>query len=454
MSMTEQTVRAAARCDDCSKVYRVPDPDRTYTCKACGGTVRAAGDPGAAPAPPRRAAAQLPPEALESLKQAFRTINLVTVVYRLGAVAYAIAALFAVVSLARPDVPKGGGILVVVVTTLVSVLLMLGAMHIQFRPVLWTVVIAVMTTVVTLVHAFGPNPFGVAFLGSAAWAALAWSGFIPSRKFSELMAEHKDYYILHHASSRTRRALKERTPQERHERLLGVMQEAALRAWKLSASLAGALCLLTLGGSYLVLSTMRPEEFAPNLESFQAAWNEGDLTDVGELFDPRVRGVESARLSGLLDGHGLREERPNLADGTQRRDGEHMFVDFELEELTVTASWTMTGRRWSLVRVDLPIPALEPTLEKFRAAWRGFDTQALAGFFAADAQATMLKNIEGAVEGRGWESMPTIIDTGLTYDAKGQASAIFALEKGNLSTEWTFRSDGAWRLHALRFPKR
>ena len=40
--MDQQLIdRVHARCEDCGQGYRVPDPERTYSCKQCGGTVRA-----------------------------------------------------------------------------------------------------------------------------------------------------------------------------------------------------------------------------------------------------------------------------------------------------------------------------------------------------------------------------------------------------------------------------
>ncbi|NQU49370.1 MAG: zinc-ribbon domain-containing protein [Planctomycetes bacterium] len=33
------TERTPASCDSCGKLYRVPDPTKTYSCKACGGKV-------------------------------------------------------------------------------------------------------------------------------------------------------------------------------------------------------------------------------------------------------------------------------------------------------------------------------------------------------------------------------------------------------------------------------
>ena len=66
-------------------------------------------------------------------------------------------------------------------------------------------VIAVLATAISTAHFVGPDPFGAAALASAIWAAIAWGALVPTSRFSKLMAEHKDLYIMHHASARTRR---------------------------------------------------------------------------------------------------------------------------------------------------------------------------------------------------------------------------------------------------------
>ena len=132
--MNEPTVRVSARCDDCQRVYRVPKADRTYTCKGCGGTVHVvegseephdpvpsgtvtcyeceAINPGGLeycaecgssldftpPKPGNHAAAKLRQEASDALKSATKWINGVMILYRIGAVAYAIATLFAILA--------------------------------------------------------------------------------------------------------------------------------------------------------------------------------------------------------------------------------------------------------------------------------------------------------------------------------------------------------------------
>jgi hypothetical protein len=58
--MTESGIRGT--CDACGKVFRVPSVERTYTCKACGGTVVPEEDAGDAPGvPAQETGAEHPP---------------------------------------------------------------------------------------------------------------------------------------------------------------------------------------------------------------------------------------------------------------------------------------------------------------------------------------------------------------------------------------------------------
>lgn len=111
----------------------------------------------------------------------------------------------------------------------------------------------------------------MAFLASTAWAALAWGALVPMFRFKKLIARHRDLYILHHASARTRRSLKGRSAQERHERLVDAMHRAARRARRVSFAEAGAICLASIAGTYAVLTTARPNDLPPLVERFEAA---------------------------------------------------------------------------------------------------------------------------------------------------------------------------------------
>jgi hypothetical protein len=450
--MNEQLVPISARCEDCEKLYRVPRADYTYTCKACGGSVHAEEETSH---PDEVASAEeLRHETLAQLRKAYSFIGSISMLYRLGAIAYAAVTLIAVMSLADTDVPEGGGKLVVVLTTLMTVMLLFGAMHVQFMPYLWTIAIAVLATIVTAVHLVGANPFGVAFLGSACWAGLAWAALAPARRFSNLIDEHKDEYILHHASAQTRRALTNRTPEQRHERLLRAMRRASMRTWRISVAGAIGVVLASGYGSYSVLANARPELFEPSLESFESAWSRGDLAAIGELFEPRVRDTETERLTGFLTGHGWRPTPPKLPEGVTERTEDQVAIDYAFGDVTMKTSWARVDLAWYLVRVELPIPSLEPTFRDFVAAWDDSDLDRLVGFFAADARAKMRTRIETAVEERGWITYPFVEDTRLGELVGNQRSATLTLSMGDLRTDWHYRAEGVWRLHGLKFPKK
>jgi len=460
--MTEPSVRTPARsegsgesgggfiegtvtCFEC----RAINPGGTQFCAECGTSLEYT-----LPQKGSGAAARLRREAEGALKRAHRWMAAVTLMYRLGAGAYALATMLAVAALARTDVPRGAGVLVVGLTTSLSVLLLMAAMHILFQPFVWTIAVACLATVVSIVHLVGPDPLGVAFLGSAAWAILAWTALVPAFRFRRLIATHKDRYALHHASSRTRHSLRGRSAHERHERLLGAMRRAARRTWKVSAAAAAAMVVASALGTYSVLASARPEEFAPVRARFEAAWNAADLAAVGELFDPKVRAVEAARLAGRVAGHGWGEAPPRLTGGAMREEGASAQVDYELGGVGMRVSWQRVEQRWSLVRVELPVPPLEPALEDFVQAWRDSDPKAIAALFAADVRAEMLASIESAVASRGWDSFPEVRSTEVSDDAGGKTTAVLRLEKGEVTAQWHFHPSGAWRLHGLRFPKR
>lgn len=490
MSGEIQGVRA--RCESCHRAYRVSRADRLYRCKACGGTVRAvaeeeAGDSALAGTltceschavnlhdarfcaecgavltgsgePPHLGEEGLRArhEANLALKRGHVGIVAVAWLYRLGSLAYAVVTLFAVLALARREVPLREGVLVVGMTTMLACLLLAGAIQILFQPFLWALVIAVLSTAVTLVHLFGPNPLGLALPCSAAWTVLAWAAVAPTWRFRRLMREHLDLYILHHASVKTRRSLKGHSASERHERLVRVMHRAALRAWKLSAAVAVALVLASALGTRFVVTQQRPQELSDALASFTRAWNASDLDAVEAFFPAGVRDERSLWLERVVEGHGWKGRLPHLAASRPRPDGdeEDLVVEHELATGPVTARWILNGRRWSVDTIALPPPPLEPALERFRAAWSRSDAGTLAGFFGEDSRARMQASIERSARLRGWKPFPAIQRTEVEGVASGDAVATLELPEGTVTTKWYFGADGAWSLYGLQFPER
>jgi hypothetical protein len=392
-------------------------------------------------------------EAAKALRDAYSWIGGVTWFYRVAAFAYAVATAFAVGALTSTDVPLQGGLIVVLLTSSLSVLMLMGAMLILFRPFAWAVAIAVLATIVSAVHLVGPNPFGIAFAASVLLAFVAWAALVPTFRFRRLIAEHTDLYILHHSSKRTRRSLAGRFSKERHERLLDTMERAARRAWKRSSLSAAALCVMTALMTFLVVSNERPQHFDEGVVSFETTWNDEGPDALGPLFDPKVSAAEVAWLVGVADGH-WGTARPKLAGARVRREGDRISALYEMDGMLLEATWVLKGQAWRLIDVELPVPPFEPVLEGFLDAWRASDPRALAAFFSESTRVSMTMSIEASVKERSWASFPAIEEVDTRGSRNGEATVVLDLTKGKVQTEWRLRPDGTWGLVTLKFPRR
>ena len=345
-------------------------------------------------------------EANDALKRGYAWIGAVTWFYRLGALSYAVATGLAVLALARLDVPREQGLLVVALTSLMSAVMLIGAMVILFRPFAWTLTIAVLATVVSVVHAVGPNPFGMAALGSAAWAALAWAALVPTYRFHQLIEQHKDMYILHHASAKTRRSLKDRSAEERHARLVGAMNRAAGKAWRSSTAAAALLCVAAGFGAYGVISTMRPSRLSDAVARFEAEWSGGKADGVVQLLPEGVRAVKGERFAGLAAGH-WNAELPPLPAAALERDGNFARAEYDVAGIPVEAEWRLSDLDWVLTGLELPVPPLEPKVDALLAAWSSSDIDALVALFSDEAKKRMHDSIQVAARERGWVDLPS-----------------------------------------------
>ncbi len=399
------------------------------------------------------AAADLLEEAKGVFRRASRWGSAIAWTYHGGALAYAVATLFAVLALARPDVPVQEGVVVVALTVFLSVLMGTAALHLLIRPFLWTLSVAVLATGVAVLHAIGPNPLGLALYGSAAWAVLSWVLLYPAGRFQAAIDHHKDLYIVHHASLETRRSIKGRGPGERHERLLRAMRRADRRAWKVSAVVAVALVLASAIGSQRILSSVRPVPFDGARVAFEAAWRGGSPASIVPLFDDRVREVESVAFGGLAAGHGWDPALPALPEGSLRVLEGERFVDYDLGSVDLTARFLLDGRAWRLVKLELPYPSVAPALTRFRSAWEAGDSAALAEFFAPETGGSLLAKLEESRTRRGWDSLPPILSVDLKEEDGRRAIADLVLSKRTkVTTSWTFRDDGTWSVYGLKMP--
>ncbi len=487
--MSEKAVPSVARCKACSKTYRIPDPQRAYVCKACGGPVRAIEVKGPAADLDREGlvlcndcqtlnpveaeacfecgadlegalvvedegeAADVLHEAKSAFRRAHRWSRWIAVTYHAGALAYAVATLFAVFALADPQVPKEEGLLVVGLTVAMSVLMGTAALHLSFQPFAWTLAVALLASGVAVVHTVGPNPYGAALLGSAAWAVLSWILLIPAWKFQSGIRHHKDLYILCQASLQTKQSVRGRSPGERHERLLRAMRRADRRAWKLSAVAAVALVLVSFFGTRAALGTARPATFEAALAAFESAWNNSGLEGVEPLFHERVREIEGTWLRGVATGHGWREALPTLPEGKRSVSRSKGQVDYAFDGMDLTVHFVLKDLEWALTKVELPYPPLEPAIERFRSAWNAGDSEALADFASAERRAALFQQLEQSRTRRGWDVFPPVQGTKMRNVSERGATAIMDLGQGReLETTWYFRDDGAWGVFGIKMP--
>lgn len=480
--------RALAHCEDCGKAYRVPDPERVYTCRACRGTIhvdaaprpqpdplagtrtcaecRAINPPGsqacgecgaelddAHPLSSLEESRQARQEATLALKRGTRWMAAITWAYRLGTLAYGAVTVAAVLALSSANVPLGEGVLVVVLSTLLTVCMLVGAVRMLFEPFVWTLVIALAATAVSVVHRLGPDPLGVTFYWSVAWAVLAWAAVVPTLWFQRLITNHKDRYILHHAGRRTRHAIQGCSAEERHERLLRAMRKAGRRAWKNATIAAGLVTLASVLGTKMVLDGMRPQELSLALSAFEADWNAADLDALEGLFRPDVRVEQSRRLRGVVDAFGWERPLPRLGTHeTQLEDG-ITRASYPLEGLGLSTLWALSGPEWFLLQLDLPVPPIARSLERFLAAWRANDGPAIAGFVPDEYEESMLHANERALRLRGWTSFPPILGTEVGEYVDGVSVVTLAIEGGEVSTKWHFSSEGRWIVTRLAFPE-
>ena len=488
VKVIRQTEHIHAVCEDCNKGYRVPIAGRIYTCKSCGGSIQVAAQahvpqavlerfptcsrchavsirgaevcdecgadlatsPAAIKSEPDLVAQR---EVTSALKHGYKWIAGVTLLYRMGAIAYGVVTLFAVLALADPMVPQGPGILVVALFTLLTMLMIAGAIQVVFRPFVWTLVTASLASIASVTHLLGPNPLGLAFIWSACWAGVFWLALSPTLRFRRLIADHKDQYITHYASLRTQRSLRRRSTENRHDRLMAVLHGASRRAWNISVVAGACICLASALGTYRVVSSLRPQGFSLALESFETAWNESDLAAVGSFLPSSIRERKSLWLAGMAEGHGFGASWPQL-DGGQHREGvDRIWADYELADLTLSTCWALDGQRWSLIQIELPTPPLEPAIDSFRRAWNNSDAEAIAAFFPPDYRERMRESIESSALRRDWIRFPKILATDISAPPEGEVVVTMTVGDGEVTTKWLFRSDGRWGLQALKLPK-
>ena len=349
-------------------------------------------------------------QAADDLRHGYKWIDALRWVSRAGALGYALVTLMAINAMSRSEIPYEDGLLVVVACTLLTMLLMMmGSVQILFKPFVWTLLIAIVATIASVVHFVGPNPLGLASGWSAFWALLFWIAIPPTLGFQKLIAAHTDLYILQRSSQRTRRRMERDVSDHRHERLLRVMRKASQRAWRISAGFAVGATLVSAVATYIIVSEVRPEDLRGTISSFEEDWTRASRMTLQEYFAPELRTWQTDRLFGFAKGHGWGRKFPELLNAELSDGQNEVFVHYQLSDFPITMQWALRERDWVLLQITMPPPPFEPVFEEFMAAWQGNNMKRLSGFFAKEFQERMEVSLKNSLVNRDWKALPAIV---------------------------------------------
>jgi len=484
MTVTERT---HATCEACGQGYSVPDQNRTYTCKLCQGTVRVPGEGMSSHGhledaidceechainhagtetcvecgadltesedeEPEFDEAKARRQATNALRRGYKWVDAFRWVSRAGALGYALVTIMAIVAMSRSEIPYEDGLLVVVVSTLLTMLMMMGSVQILFKPFVWTLLIAAVATVASVIHFVGPNPLDIASLWSAFWAVLFWVAIPPTLGFRKLIAAHTDLYILQRSSQRTRRRIENDTSGHRHQRLLRVMRKASQRAWRISAGIAIGATLVSAIATYVVVSEIRPEDLHETISSFEEDWRRSSKATLRKYFAPEIRTWQTDRLFGFAAGHGWGSRFPALGDRQLTDNLNEAIVKYQLGDLPITMLWALRERDWVLLQITMPAPPFEPAFKQFMAAWKNTDVERMSKFFVDEFQERMVVSLNNTLVNRNWKAFPKVLSRDFDPSENEKMVVTLQVELGTVIANWWITPQGSWGLQSIVFP--
>ncbi len=438
-------VRERATCEGCGKTYIVPEPGRSYTCKACGGRLSDAirgADPATDAEERREAAAQLQ-----------RALNVVVWLRRLfaaGAIAYGLITVFLLVLLPK-GIMDGGPLQVsLAVTTVMTCMHVVGFRQVRMQPFLWTMLLAVLATLsvgLYLVRWSGVSlELGVRILSAVA----LWSAVPATARVRALIAAHPDLYSTHrlHGTDRRRHGA-------RSDAAHSLQQFArARRATALgSVAWASGMALAVLA---VVLFT-RPANAGMSLESamaaFEEAWGDADLDALLALSPPNEVEARRALIELVLAEQGWGERWPALGEELVESDPPAVTVVWPIDGGEVGSYSTPTeGGLWLGVLV-LPLPSFDAALGRMADTWVARDVPAIVALYPPEKRESAASSIARAVERRDWgDDWPEIYEIEVGQVRLDGTRVTYRVPDDELVTNWAFRGEHGWCLTSLNLP--
>ena len=478
----------SAICDSCGKPYRVPDPNKVYACKACGGRVCAAppeeeevvgscGECGAdlgandafctecgtevaaseAPTSSRRrrrsgADREKSRAASRELNKAMKFLKILRLWFLLSIIFQGfILALSPFMFAASEVIDAQTASLVIAIRLATTALMIIGFFQVNFRPFVWAVVLASMVTLTRAYDIVATEYNMIVTVLSVAWALLFWALVVPTARIRRLVEENPDLAVSKRITgSRARRGGKI-SPQQ-------ALKQAEKQAWRKALITVSVVAVAVIGASFALYSDNKVPAFEDTWAEFNADWQKGDVDQVAAWFSASQRSSERAKLEAVRENRNWGSSWPSLADHEKdvyKSEASGIPTSASVEAVvsggTAKLDFRASEGSWTLRSLELPDPDFEPTLLDWKRAWAGSNYDAMAGFFKDTGK--MERYFPGMAKRQDWETLPRITETNIVKDRAGYRTVYFKTIDGEVRVKFKLDMD-RWIAFNFKPPER
>ncbi|MGE0145469.1 MAG: hypothetical protein AB7I19_17585 [Planctomycetota bacterium] len=451
----EPSISTQSACPSCSAV----NPSEAKFCRSCGSSMatkpRSARRTRATTANPDRAETQL---ALREFNRSREMIGHLRLVYWLGAVLMAILLLPGLLSGNNLNDSSEEGESTWLWSLFFGVglvLMVVGALRVRRRPLLWTVVIACLWTVYAVIVAAlclytgeFPRPMD---LITILFVAVFWFAVARAARLERIMREHPEFQV-------ERRRVQEASVSDGVVvRAVGKRRREQKSAWVGRLRIAGIAVVVGAIGVFVYVKATAPPTLATAVKSFREAWGSPAADGVLAAFEKEDRDDVRARL----ELRGWDKIRPALGEGDLPENSRTVRIPIAGSAKTVSGELVMAyaydtdARRWRIRGITLPdlkTPDVEPAIAAFESAWATAGIDEIVKLFTPGMQSRR-STLERLFEGRDWLSQRPKLE-GSTVNSRNATTlrVSFETEEGSVETRWENHYP-SWRINSLRPPR-
>jgi len=419
-----------ALCQQCGSEYRIPDPDQSYSCRECEGTVCVVKeettilcvaceepmDAGQAFCPScgegvageanqsQGISKERRRQASRQLVKAFSFLKLIRVFFLLGVLISLLAmlgTLFAV---------QGNFFPLFLMHLGIACVKLIGARMVFYRPLFWSVLLAGLVTLGRTIDA-AQNDFALIWtVGGLIWAAMFWALVPATARVRRLIEENPDLQISRMITGSTRRSagLSE-------EELRADQELAERRAWRKSLITCGVGAAVSLVLLLTTIAQFHRPGFDQIWQDFQSDWESGDVAKIAGWFPSGEQAEEQKNLQAIAQDRGWSGDWPRLQDPemtfdeAESREYGRQKVEAEMDSGMSTWMWASKDQEWELQSLRLPPPDFSRIEKDWIEAWNRSDNTALARYFVNPERSE--GSLQRMASRRDWSSLPRVAES-------------------------------------------